>query len=87
MREMLNCPNCGATIEGCKCNYCGTQFYDLADIDASHPGYLRIKLYDGSIYIVKAHLTNICLTHSFPDIASFPTLDMTFICAELLKEV
>lgn len=26
MKELLNCPNCGAPITGPRCEYCGTTF-------------------------------------------------------------
>ena len=28
MKHKTNCPNCGAVLNGTKCEYCGTQFYD-----------------------------------------------------------
>lgn len=28
MKDLLNCPNCGAPIKGSKCEYCGTMFSD-----------------------------------------------------------
>lgn len=46
MREKLNCPNCGAPIIGAKCEYCGTQFYDFADIELNKECYIRIKYKD-----------------------------------------
>ena len=39
-----NCPNCGAPIEGIKCKYCGTYFFNLTDIDFNKPRYIRIPL-------------------------------------------
>lgn len=47
MREQLNCPNCGAPITGFKCEYCGTQFFDLADIEMNKRSYLRMKIGNG----------------------------------------
>ena len=44
MRDKLNCPNCGAPIVGIKCEYCGTQFFDIADIEIGKPGYLRMRV-------------------------------------------
>ena len=46
MREKLNCPNCGAPISGAKCEYCGTQFFDIADIEPGKAGFIRLKLGD-----------------------------------------
>ena len=32
MKDLLNCPNCGAPIKGSKCEYCGTVFEKPDDI-------------------------------------------------------
>lgn len=39
----LNCPNCGAPITGIQCEYCGTMFYDFAEISDNKPKYLRVN--------------------------------------------
>ena len=70
MRDRLNCPNCGATINGCTCQYCGTQFFDLADINLNQEGYLRIRIDDRIMTVkaipVQAELScdyhNVCIT-------------------------
>lgn len=43
MKDKLNCPNCGAPITGYKCEYCGTVFYDFADLETGQTAYLRLK--------------------------------------------
>lgn len=35
MKDLLNCPNCGAPIKGSKCEYCGTIFSEKYDDDLS----------------------------------------------------
>lgn len=35
MKDLLNCPNCGAPIKGSKCEYCGTVFHEKYDDDVS----------------------------------------------------
>ena len=52
MREKTNCPNCGAPISGIKCEYCGTQFFDLADFDLYKDGFLRMRV-DGKAMLCK----------------------------------
>lgn len=53
---MTNCPNCAALLkeDSCKCEYCGSQFFDFCgiNIDDFKPLYLRIK-YNNQIAIVK----------------------------------
>lgn len=49
MREKTNCPNCGAPISGIKCEFCGTQFFDLADLELNKPGFLRVRFNDSML--------------------------------------
>ena len=65
MRDKLNCPNCGAAINGCVCQYCGTQFFDFADIDLGNAGYLRIRVQD-QILLVKAIPTKLDMQYEYP---------------------
>lgn len=58
MREVLNCPNCGAPIDGEKCQYCGTVFYDFAAIDMDKPSYIKMRI-NGKLLMFKAILTNV----------------------------
>ena len=57
---VLNCPNCGAPITGATCEYCGTIFYDFANLEYGKPGYIRMKIND-SLLIFKAIVTNVDL--------------------------
>ena len=43
MRDVLNCPNCGAPVTSEKCPYCGTLFYDFSAIEVGKPCFLKIK--------------------------------------------
>lgn len=61
MREQLNCPNCGAPITSEQCEYCGTLFYDFANIELFKPSYIRLRVND-KLVIMKAMPTCINMT-------------------------
>lgn len=42
--KQLNCPNCGAVITGATCEYCGSQFYDFANLELDKAGYIRARV-------------------------------------------
>lgn len=46
MRELLNCPNCGAPITGVQCEYCGTVFYDFTTMEVGKTQHVRVKIKD-----------------------------------------
>ena len=84
-RKRLNCPNCGAVIEGCKCAYCGTQFYDLADLDLKREQYLQIRI-DDRVYIAKVFAKNISILYDGSAHWPYRSLSLEFALDEL-KEV
>lgn len=68
MREHLNCPNCGAPIEGSRCGYCGTVFLDFGCLEIAKPMWLRMKL--GSSY----NMVRVIMTRISVDMSTGPEL-------------
>ena len=60
-----NCPNCGAPIEGARCAYCGTIFYDLTNVEIGKRTYLRMKLGD-AVNVFEAVPEHINITAAGP---------------------
>lgn len=59
MKDLLNCPNCGAPIERDYCPYCGSVFLDWACFDLSRPTYVKIRTSDGCYSLVKLALESV----------------------------
>lgn len=55
MTKMTNCPNCGAPLNGIKCEYCGTAFFDMVDISTGENCIVRLRHGDeiitGKMYV------------------------------------
>lgn len=58
---MINCPNCGAPIDGHKCQYCGTVIFDFAAIEVGKPIWISLKTESSDIY----------MAHVIPEIMEF----------------
>ena len=67
MREQLNCPNCGALITGCECEYCGTVFYDFAVLSDEKPTYIRLNL-GGKQIVAKAKISEAKIISNVDDL-------------------
>ena len=40
----MNCPNCGAPIEGDKCGYCGYTLLNIIDFEPGKVCYVNLEL-------------------------------------------
>ena len=60
MRDILNCPNCGAPIEKSYCPYCGAVFLDWACFDVTRPTFVKIRdRRTGKINLMKLSLYSV----------------------------
>lgn len=53
VKDLLNCPNCGAPIQDDICHYCGSVFLDWASIDMCKPTFVKIKDSNGYYRLLK----------------------------------
>lgn len=67
MKEITNCPNCGAPIESHKCLYCGTIFYDFSEFEIGQPSYIRMKI-NGTLNVFRALLKFVDVTQDANEI-------------------
>ena len=68
MKDLLNCPNCGAPIEKDFCPYCGSVFLDWASFDVNKPTFVKIKDRFGRIVLMKLSISAL-----MQRIESYPT--------------
>lgn len=83
MREITNCPNCGAPISGIKCEYCGTLFFDMADVELYKDGFLRLKI-DDKVMLCLVTPTSVTIDHSYNQA---PEIELRFILKRVCDNV
>lgn len=59
MKDLLNCPNCGAPIQDDICPYCGSVFLDWASFDIQRPTFVKVKDHSGNIRLMKLGMASI----------------------------
>lgn len=69
MRDKLNCPNCGAPLDGEKCFYCGTTFYDFASLEIGTPCYIRLRFGDMKMtFKAVPDIASVNITNNYYDV-------------------
>ena len=54
MRDVLNCPNCGAPIQSDICPYCGSVFLDWSTFDLNRPTFVKVRDFrNGHVKLLK----------------------------------
>ena len=59
MKDLLNCPNCGAPIQNDICPYCGSVFLDWTTLDMGKPTFVRIKDRHGMYRLVRLFVRDV----------------------------
>lgn len=63
---MINCPNCNAPLEPykCKCEYCGSYFFDFsgADLTGDKPCYIKVG---NTVALAHPHVEEIASTPNY----------------------
>ena len=67
MKDLLNCPNCGAPIQKDYCPYCGSVFLDWASFDVNAPTFVKVKDQRGQYRLLKIAIMSITEHLSFDD--------------------
>ena len=67
MKDLLNCPNCGAPIQKDYCPYCGAVFLDWASFDVNAPTFVKVKDHRGQYRLLKIAIMSITEHLSFDD--------------------
>ncbi len=62
MKDLLNCPNCGAPIQDDICPYCGSVFLDWAAFDIQKPTFVKVKDYQGRILLMQLSTPSVRIT-------------------------
>lgn len=71
MKDLLNCPNCGAPIEKDYCPYCGSVFLDWACFDVGRPTFVKIKDSRGDYRIVKLLVSSVHEKHVYEPVVLY----------------
>jgi hypothetical protein len=82
MRDKLNCPNCGAPLDGDKCAFCGTTFYDFSSIEDGKPCYMRIRT--NQFYHDGKNVTTLITMKAIPKIEDINSTTETVACNDYM---
>ena len=67
MKDVYNCPNCGAPIAKDYCPYCGSVFLDWASFDVNTPTFVKIKDQFGRYHLMKLSIMSLIEHMSYDD--------------------
>lgn len=82
MKKLSNCPNCAGILDDFgKCQFCGSQVFDLCDVDVRSKRSNRCKTYiriltDNHVIVAPIITNSVNIEHSMD---YFPTMSVEFI--------
>lgn len=59
MKDLLNCPNCGAPIVDDRCAYCGSVFLDICGVEPGTLVYLKFHPRQDKVAYIRARVTSL----------------------------
>lgn len=68
--DPTNCPNCGAPLNGVQCGFCGTYMYNVADLSAEKPTFIRLNL-GGNWVMLRVLVTELELQNNYEPISIY----------------
>lgn len=71
MKELLNCPNCGAPIQDDHCPYCGSVFLDWAAFDLAKPTFVKVRDHQGRFLLIRLSTPSVRITLDSSDVPYF----------------
>jgi len=80
-----NCPNCGAVIHDCICDYCGTVFQSSTDAFIGRECVLMTMDDDGNMHVTGLRLHR--MEYKEPEPVCFYTFNMPYLTYQHTREV
>ena len=59
MKDLLNCPNCGAPIVDDRCAYCGSVFLDICNVEPGTLVYLKFHTRRDTVAYARARVVTL----------------------------
>lgn len=72
-KKTINCPNCGAPLEGYECRFCGSEVIEFSNVSPGKIVYIRVNDFFFKVQISE------CKINVYPDALPELTLDASVL--------